>query len=62
MSLASLKITIAERLEKEQLHEAYDLAKSVGLYHLSEDIAELIYCPDDEYQEFRKSIIYGLRK
>ena len=62
MSLASLKIAIAEKLEKEQLNEAYDLSRSVGLYDLSEDIADLIYCPDDEYQEFRKSIIDGLRK
>ena len=62
MSLNSLKIAIAKRLESEQLQEAYDLSRSVELYDLSEDIADLIYCPDEEYQEFRKSIIDGLRK
>jgi len=56
-----VKLTIAERLEKEQLHEAYDLSRACGEFNVSEDIAELMYCPCDEYQDFRESIIKGLK-
>lgn len=61
MSLASLKMTIASRLEAGQLQEAYDLSKSVDLYDLSEDIAELIYSRDEDYQDLLKSIVNGLK-
>lgn len=61
MTFTDFKLLIASMLEQEKLQEAYDLSKSADLYDLSEDIAELIYCPDDEYQEFRESIIKGLK-
>jgi hypothetical protein len=56
-----VNLSIAERLEKEQLHEAYNLSRACGEYNVSEDIAELMYCPCDEYQGFRESIIKGLK-
>ena len=62
MTFTDFKLLIASKLQQEKLQEAYDLSKSADLYDLSEDIAELIYCPDDEYQGFRESIIKGLKK
>lgn len=57
-----VKSTIATRLQSEQLQEAYDLAKSFGMYEVSEDIADLVYSKDEDYQELRESIIKGLKK
>lgn len=62
MTFTDFKLLIASKLQQEKLQEAYDLSKSADLYDLSEDIAELIYCPDDEYQGFRESIIKGLKQ
>ena len=62
MTFTDFKLLIASKLQQEKLQEAYDLSKSAELYDLSEDIAELIYCPDDEYQGFRESIIKGLKQ
>ena len=61
-SIERVKSTIATRLQSERLQDAYDIAKLFGMYEVSEDIADLIYSRDEEYQELRESIIKGLKK
>ena len=62
MTFTDFKLLIASKLQQEKLQEAYDLSKSADLYDLSEDIADLIYSKDEDYQELRESIIKGLKK
>jgi hypothetical protein len=57
-----VKSTIATRLQSERLQDAYDIAKLFGMHEVSEDIADLIYSKDEDYQELRESIIKGLKK
>ena len=51
---------IAEKLDGEDLHGAMAMAKGLGLMDLVYEIGELMYCPDNEYETFRKGLIKHL--
>lgn len=53
-------VMIAEKLDSEDLHGAMAMAKGLGLIDLVNEIGELMYCPDDEYEPFRKGLIKEL--
>ena len=53
-------IMIAEKLDGEDLHGAMAMAKGLGLIDLVNEIGELMYCTDDEYEPFRKGLIRHL--
>lgn len=50
-------LMIAEKLDSEDLHGAMATAKGLGLMDLVYEIGELMYCPDSEYETFRKGLI-----
>ena len=53
-------VMIAEKLDSEDLHGAMAMAKGLGLIDLVNEIGELMYCADDEYEPFRKGLIKHL--
>jgi hypothetical protein len=50
-------VMIAEKLDSEDLHGAMAMAKGLGLIDLVNEIGELMYCDDNEYEPFRKGLI-----
>ena len=50
-------VMIADKLDSEDLHGAMAIAKGLGLIDLVNEIGELMYCDDNEYESFRKGLI-----
>ena len=50
-------VMIAEKVDSEDLHGAMAMAKGLGLIDLVNEIGELMYCDDNEYEPFRKGLI-----
>ena len=53
-------VMIADKLDSEDLHGAMAIANGLGLIDLVNEIGELMYCTDDEYEPFRKGLIKHL--
>lgn len=51
---------IADKIDSEDLHGAMAIAKGLGLIDLVNEIGELMYCNDEEYEPFRKALIKEL--
>lgn len=53
-------LRVAEELKKNRLDRALAIAVNLKMINLVNDIGEVIYSPDDEYEEVRDNLIKHL--